>query len=96
MHVLCLYNTSNMAGRAAVDSWYNEINKYDFKKPGFTSGTGHFTQVVWKDSKQLGVGIATDGTTTFVVGQYLPAGNISSAGYFEKNVLPLQVPIQPN
>ncbi|KAG7314644.1 hypothetical protein KOW79_021947 [Hemibagrus wyckioides] len=82
-------------GRAAVDSWYNEIKKYDFNKPGFISGTGHFTQVVWKDSKQLGVGMATDGTTTFVVGQYLPAGNISNAGYFEKNVLPLQVPIQP-
>uniref|UniRef100_A0A671QZT4 GLI pathogenesis-related 2 n=1 Tax=Sinocyclocheilus anshuiensis TaxID=1608454 RepID=A0A671QZT4_9TELE len=50
--------------------------------------TGHFTQVVWKDTKEVGVGLATDGNTTFVVGQYLPAGNISNAGYFERNVLP--------
>ena len=48
---------------------------------------GHFTQVVWKGSEELGVGLATDGKTTFVVGQYLPAGNISNPGYFEKNVL---------
>uniref|UniRef100_A0A671Q7C0 SCP domain-containing protein n=1 Tax=Sinocyclocheilus anshuiensis TaxID=1608454 RepID=A0A671Q7C0_9TELE len=50
--------------------------------------TGHFTQVVWKDTNEVGVGLATDGNTTFVVGQYLPAGNISNAGYFERNVLP--------
>lgn len=49
---------------------------------------GHFTQVVWKDTKEVGIGLATDGNTVFVVGQYLPAGNITNAGYFEKNVLP--------
>uniref|UniRef100_A0A3P9CQT9 SCP domain-containing protein n=1 Tax=Maylandia zebra TaxID=106582 RepID=A0A3P9CQT9_9CICH len=48
----------------------------------------HFTQVVWKSSTQLGVGIATDGNTVFVVGQYRPAGNITNAGYYQKNVLP--------
>ena len=49
---------------------------------------GHFTQVVWKDSKELGVGMATDGHKVFVVGQYRPAGNMNMPGYFEKNVLP--------
>lgn len=49
---------------------------------------GHFTQVVWKSSTELGVGIATDGNTVFVVGQYRPAGNITNAGYYQKNVLP--------
>lgn len=50
---------------------------------------GHFTQVVWKDSTELGVGMATDGNKAFVVGQYRPAGNMNMAGYFEKNVLKL-------
>uniref|UniRef100_A0A8C5WMB1 SCP domain-containing protein n=1 Tax=Leptobrachium leishanense TaxID=445787 RepID=A0A8C5WMB1_9ANUR len=72
-----------------VDSWYNEINNYDFARPGFRSDTGHFTQVVWKDSKEVGVGVATDGNGLFfVVGQYNPAGNITNHGYFDKNVLP--------
>ncbi|CAL9708914.1 unnamed protein product [Knipowitschia caucasica] len=75
-------------GNEAVDSWYSEIKDYNFQKPGFGMNTGHFTQVVWKDSTELGVGVATDGTTVFVVGQYRKAGNINNPGYFEKNVLP--------
>ncbi|XP_031433414.1 uncharacterized protein glipr2 isoform X2 [Clupea harengus] len=76
-----------LTGKEAVDSWYSEIKDYNFSRPGFQSSTGHFTQVVWKGTEELGVGLATDGKTTFVVGQYLPAGNISNPGYFEKNVL---------
>lgn len=49
---------------------------------------GHFTQVVWKDSTQLGVGMATDGKKVYVVGQYRPAGNMNTREHFEKNVLP--------
>lgn len=49
---------------------------------------GHFTQVVWKDSTQLGVGVATDGKKVYVVGQYRPAGNMNTREHFEKNVLP--------
>ncbi len=49
---------------------------------------GHFTQVVWKSSKELGVGLATDGKTVFVVGQYKPAGNVTNSGYYEQNVQP--------
>jgi len=48
---------------------------------------GHFTQVVWKESSELGVGLATDGKTAFVVGQYRTAGNMTNPGYFEANVL---------
>ncbi|XP_018613722.1 Golgi-associated plant pathogenesis-related protein 1-like isoform X2 [Scleropages formosus] len=79
-----------LTGKEAVDNWYNEIKDYDFSNPGFHSNTGHFTQVVWKDTKEVGVGVATDGQTVFVVGQYSPAGNISNDGFFEKNVLPAE------
>uniref|UniRef100_G3NGY8 Im:7150988 n=1 Tax=Gasterosteus aculeatus TaxID=69293 RepID=G3NGY8_GASAC len=76
-------------GKEAVDSWYSEIKDYKWSSPGFQSDTGHFTQVVWKDSTELGVGLATDGKRVFVVGQYRPAGNMNMPGYFEKNVCPL-------
>lgn len=49
---------------------------------------GHFTQVVWKSSTEVGVGKATDGKMTFVVGRYSPPGNLSNPGYFQENVLP--------
>ncbi|XP_036383727.1 Golgi-associated plant pathogenesis-related protein 1-like isoform X1 [Megalops cyprinoides] len=77
-----------LTGKEAVDSWYSEIKDYHFSNPGFASNTGHFTQVVWKDTTEVGVGLATDGQTIFVVGQYSPAGNMCNEGYFEKNVLP--------
>ena len=71
---------------AVVDSWYNEIQHYDFDKPGFRPDTGHFTQVVWKSSHELGIGIAqaADGTW-YVVGNYRPPGNITNQ--FATNVL---------
>ena len=63
---------------AVVDRWYSEIQNYNFDKPGFHTGTGHFTQLVWKSSKELGMGIAqaADGTW-YVVANYSPPGNIS-------------------
>uniref|UniRef100_A0A3P8T9Z9 Im:7150988 n=1 Tax=Amphiprion percula TaxID=161767 RepID=A0A3P8T9Z9_AMPPE len=83
-----VFYMSSSQGKEAVDSWYSEIKDYDWSKPGFQSNTGHFTQVVWKSSTELGVGMATDGNLLFVVGQYRPAGNISNEGYFQKNVDP--------
>ena len=60
---------------------------YDFKseQPGWS---GHFTQVVWKSTTQLGVGRAEamhNGLLcTYVVARYRPAGNF--IGEFSKNV----------
>jgi uncharacterized protein YkwD len=72
-----------------VDRWYSEIQNYNFDKPGFQAGTGHFTQLVWKSSQALGMGIAqaADGTW-YVVGNYSPPGNIS--GRFSTQVLKLK------
>jgi len=71
---------------AVVDTWYNEIQRYDFNQPSFRPETGHFTQVVWRASQELGVGIAqaADGTW-YVVGNYRPPGNIINQ--FATNVL---------
>ncbi|KAI8129994.1 Golgi-associated plant pathogenesis-related protein 1 [Lucilia cuprina] len=75
-----IYYCVNMEATAeqCVKSWYDEIKHYNFSKPGFSSQTGHFTQVVWKDSLELGVGIAKANNTTFVVCNYSPAGNVMS------------------
>jgi len=70
----------------AALAWYNEIKDYRYANPGFSGATGHFTQVVWKDSTKVGVGIAhsaPDGAgfiTTYIVAKYTPQGNFYQRG----------------
>ena len=79
--------------RQAVKSWYDEVSDYNYSNPGFSSNTGHFTQVVWKSSTRLGCGIAEgsknlSGNTYkayYVTCHYAPAGNVM--GQFPTNVL---------
>ena len=69
---------------------YNEVCDpgYNFASGGFTRGPGHFTQVVWKGSTELGIGRAesTEGSMkcAYIVGRYKPAGNMM--GDFPQNV----------
>ena len=62
---------------------------YNFNGDGFSSGTGHFTQVVWKESTTLGIGRAevSEGKRkcAYIVGRYKPAGNMM--GQFKENVV---------
>lgn len=37
-----------------VDAWYSEIEHYDFDNPAPCPAAGHFTQLVWKDSVEIG------------------------------------------
>lgn len=37
---------------------------------------GHYTQIIWDKTTKLGVGYACNDKQTFMVCQYLPAGNI--------------------
>ncbi|KAL0979575.1 hypothetical protein UPYG_G00186810 [Umbra pygmaea] len=82
--------STNPTAKQVVDKWYSEIQIYDFSKPGYQPKTGHFTQVVWKESTELGVGVANDGKTYIVVGQYKLPGNINTPEYYEKNVTPAE------
>ncbi|XP_036226227.2 Golgi-associated plant pathogenesis-related protein 1 [Bactrocera oleae] len=77
----------NLCGRDAVNSWYAEVREYKFQSGGaFSLNTGHFTQVVWKGSKCLGVAMASSGNRIYVVANYDPPGNYN--GEYSNNVLP--------
>ena len=82
-----LYMTtgSSVTGNDAVDLWYDEVKKYNFKKQGFSMETGHFTQLVWKNSKSLGCGVACK-KGCFVTCNYYPAGNYENQ--YTQNVFP--------
>ncbi|XP_061165116.1 Golgi-associated plant pathogenesis-related protein 1-like [Saccostrea echinata] len=78
---------TDYAGKDFTDSWYSEIKDHNFSKD-HQPGTGHFTQVVWKGTTEVGFGKAksADGCTVFVCGSYRPPGNM--LGDFENNVFP--------
>lgn len=66
--------------------WYDEIAGYDFKKGAFSMETGHFTQLVWKNSTRLGCGTSTCKGMDIWVCNYDPPGNVQ--GQFREQVLP--------
>lgn len=78
-------NGIKITAEVMTDMWYNEIKFYDFDNPQFSSEAGHFTQVVWKNTKEIGVGISqsSDGAW-YGVANYYPPGNV--VGQFEENV----------
>lgn len=89
-NIYCLWSSdcnSKMSPKAVCRSWYEEIKEHEFgvEPKGIFKG-GHFTQMVWKSSQDLGVGIGrTKKGKILVVCNYNPRGNI--AGQFTANVL---------
>jgi len=84
-------------GGAPVDMWYKEVQQYDFANPGFSAGTGHFTQLVWRDTARVGCGMTRCpgsifgwapefGEALMYSCRYAPPGN---SGMYVENVLPL-------
>ncbi|KAH8412941.1 hypothetical protein KR009_006912 [Drosophila setifemur] len=76
----------DVTGDLPVEMWYREINSYDFQKAQFAPTAGHFTQLIWKGSKEMGSGVARKADRTWVVCNYNPPGNVM--GQFKENVPP--------
>ena len=81
--------STEILGAEATRTWYDEIKFYDFAEPQFSPETGHFTQIIWRETTKLGVGFAITEENAryalYVVAQYSPSGNVD--GYFAENVL---------
>lgn len=72
----------------AIELWYREHNEYDYSSPAFSSLTRNFSQMVWKDCKEVGMALARSENDDLVVAvaRYHPCGNV--VGMFQANVLP--------
>ena len=71
------YGNIQISGDYPVDEWYKEFSKYDFKTGKSKGGViSHFTQIVWKETEEFGIGYNCKGTNCIVVANYSPKGNI--------------------
>lgn len=71
-------------GQKATMQWYDEIKMHNFNLD-YQKGTGHFTQLVWKGTREVGFGVAKANDGSFyAVANYYPAGNF--IGRFIQNV----------
>ncbi len=71
-------------GASVSKNWYGENKNHNFNGD-WKKGTGHFTQMVWKETKEVGFGkYKNKKGQTFVVANYYPAGNVM--GFFKYNV----------
>lgn len=60
----------------AVDAWGNEVKYYDLATGKCKGGVcGHYTQLVWHNTTDVGCGRASCGNAEVWVCNYLPAGN---------------------
>lgn len=76
--------------------WYEENQSYDYPTGSYSESTGHFTQVVWVASTELGCAYtqANDANKTFYLAcEYNTPGNV--VGEFQQNVLPMTATGQP-
>ncbi|KAK5650282.1 hypothetical protein RI129_001311 [Pyrocoelia pectoralis] len=81
----------DVTGQEIAVYWYSAVRQYDYNKEldilHANVNSGHFTQLVWRNSKYFGIGKARSRTGKIVVvAHYAPAGNIT--GTFQDNVFP--------
>ena len=72
-----------------LNAWQEEGENYDFQNNKFSKNASHFTQIIWKDTKDIGIGFFPDKYKKeiekyCIVIFYYPPGNI--LGNFKQNV----------
>jgi uncharacterized protein YkwD len=80
------WSSGPVEAKEVVAEWASEAANYDRRTHRCKGKCGHYTQVVWSDTRSLGCGMATCGTAEVWVCNYDPPGNVSRE--FKRNVLP--------
>jgi len=78
--------SGTLDAESVVKMWYDEVAQYRFPDGGFSMKTGHFTQVVWRGTTQVGCATSRCNGMDIFVCEYNPAGNWE--GQYRSNVLP--------
>jgi pathogenesis-related protein 1 len=62
-------------GTAVVNAWAAEAGDYDYTRNKCRKVCGHYTQIVWSDTREVGCGAARGGGREVWVCDYDPPGN---------------------
>ncbi|KAF5843199.1 CAP domain-containing protein [Dunaliella salina] len=71
-------------------SFYEEYKSYSYSNPAYSAATGHFTQMIWRETQSVGCAVAASSCWmgNVHVCHYSPVGNVNAAQYFQQNVFP--------
>ena len=62
--------------KKVCESWYDESKNYNFDSNEYQEGTGHFTQMIWKDTEEVGFAyIKSKDDKYYFLALYSPPGN---------------------
>jgi pathogenesis-related protein 1 len=73
---LYLIERGRAAPAAVVASWAAEASHYNYRRNSCRGHCGHYTQIVWNATRQVGCAQAVQGSTQMWVCEYNPPGNI--------------------
>ena len=80
-------NPSCVQCREIVADWYSEESNFDYNTGESKGGAIlHFTQVVWKETTELGMATATSADKWFSVARYKKRGNVGYPEDYIENV----------
>lgn len=73
-----IYEISNgyATPHRVVEAWVSEAKNYEYSANSCSEVCGHYTQVVWRDTKAVGCGVARDAKREIWVCNYAPFGNV--------------------
>ncbi|KAF6253115.1 CAP domain-containing protein [Scenedesmus sp. NREL 46B-D3] len=73
----------------AIKDWYGQVSVYNFTNPGWSSKSGLFSQMVWRDTRAVGCAFNKACPWAMFVCHYSPPGNMVGPGIdWSKQVLP--------
>lgn len=72
---LAYFSGQRATASRVVDLWGNEVADYDYSSNRCTGVCGHYTQIVWKTTTEVGCAVARAGNEEYWVCNYNPPGN---------------------
>lgn len=67
---------AHVAPEEAVREWAAEASNYDYPSNRCRSVCGHYTQIVWNSSLEVGCAVARSNSREIFVCEYSPPGNV--------------------